>query len=88
MTRNYALTFAGVMLRVWNPIFGIMGIDFTTGYIMVAWLAWVPNLALVEFAIRRKRSRQRNSTRINAISAPIRKRETAELEQTLGVGEG
>jgi len=87
MTRNYALTFAAVMLRVWNPIFGMMGIDFTTGYIVVAWLAWMPNLALVEFAIRRNRSRQRNSM-INAMSAPIRKHKTAELEQTLGVGEG
>ena len=81
MTRNYALTFAAVTLRVWNPIFGGMGVDFTTGYIVVAWLCWVPNLALAELAIRRNRNRQQNFT-------TIRKPETAELEQTLGVGGG
>jgi len=88
MTRNYALTFAAVMLRLWNPIFGMIGIDFTTGYIVVAWLAWMPNLALVEFAIHRNRNRQRDSTKVNTMSAPVHMRETAELKPTLGVGEG
>jgi uncharacterized membrane protein len=56
MTRNYALTFAGVMLRLWNPIFGAIGIDFTTGYMAVAWLAWVPNLIIAQWIIRGIRS--------------------------------
>jgi len=87
MTRNYALTFAAVMLRVWIPIFGMTGIEFTTAYIMIAWLCWMPNLVLVELAIHRNRNRRRSSAEINAMSTPIPKRETAELEQTLGVGE-
>jgi hypothetical protein len=62
MTRNYALTFAGVMLRLWNPIFGAMGIDFTTGYMAVAWLAWVPNLIIAQWVIR---GIQRSSQRVD-----------------------
>jgi len=75
MMRNYALTFAAVMLRVWNPIFGSL-FDFTTVYIVVAWMCWVPNLFIIEGVIRRNRSRGENRTR-----------EIVELEQTLGVGE-
>lgn len=55
MTRNYALTFAGVMLRLWNPLFGVLGIDFTTGYIVVAWLCWVPNLIVAQWLTSRNR---------------------------------
>jgi hypothetical protein len=55
MTRNYALTFAGVMLRLWMPTFGMAGVDFTAGYIVTAWLCWVPNLIVAEWIITRKR---------------------------------
>ena len=65
MTRNYALTFAGVMLRVWNPIFDAIGIDFTTGYIVVAWLAWIPNLLVAEWIIRGSRRSQRSFQRVD-----------------------
>ena len=44
MIINYALTFAGVTLRLWQVVFGISGLDFLTGYMIVAWLCWVPNL--------------------------------------------
>ncbi|MBE0669026.1 MAG: DUF2306 domain-containing protein [Anaerolineales bacterium] len=50
MTVNYALTFAGVTLRLWQVIFGISGLDFLTGYLIVSWLCWAPNL-LVAFWI-------------------------------------
>ncbi len=70
MTRNYALTFAGVMLRVWNPIFGIMGIDFTTGYIVVAWLCWVPNLIFAQWMINRNRRSLRSSRVLNIRETP------------------
>jgi len=46
MTINYALTFAGVTLRLWQVIFGISGLDFLTGYLIVSWLCWVPNLLI------------------------------------------
>ena len=70
MTRNYALTFAGVMLRVWNPIFGVMGIDFTTVYIVVAWLCWIPNLILAQWMINRNRLSLRSSRALNMQEPP------------------
>ena len=80
MTRNYALTLAGVMLRVWNPIFGVIGIDFTTGYIVVAWLCWVPNLIVAEWSIRRRRRSQRSSKRVDRPSMTVSGRETAQTD--------
>ena len=53
MIRNYALTFAGVMLRVWAPLSVGMGADFTTAYIIIGWACWVPNLLVAEWIIRR-----------------------------------
>src|ERR1044071_3868702 len=53
MTRNYALTFAGVMLRLYVPLSGAAGIDFLTAYVAIAWLCWVPNLLVAEWIIRR-----------------------------------
>ena len=52
MIRNYALTFAGVMLRVWVPLSMGAGMDFTSAYIIIAWLCWVPNLLVAEWMIR------------------------------------
>ncbi len=75
MRRNYALTFAGVMLRLWVPIFGAIGIDFTTGYIVVAWLAWIPNLLVAEWIIRRARTDQRRA-------AVLARYETPRIAQT------
>lgn len=53
MIRNYALTFAGVMLRVWAPVSVGLGADFTTAYVIIAWACWVPNLFVAEWMIRR-----------------------------------
>ena len=55
MMRNYALTFAGVMLRLWLPLFGAIGFEFLPSYLVVAWLCWVPNLLVAEWMIRRRR---------------------------------
>ena len=52
MIRNYALTFAGVMLRLWMPTSGVLGIDFLMAYRVVGWLCWVPNLFVAEWIIR------------------------------------
>ena len=55
MIRNYALTLAGTMLRVWVPIFVVGGgIDWVLAYRAIAWLAWVPNLLVAEWIIRRR----------------------------------
>lgn len=54
MKRSYALTFGAVTLRLWLPLFlGVLAMDFIPAYRIIAWLAWVPNLLLVEWSIRR-----------------------------------
>lgn len=54
MILNYALTFAGVTLRLWQVIFGVIGVDFLSGYIIVAWLCWLPNLFVAFWINNRK----------------------------------
>jgi uncharacterized membrane protein len=52
MIRSFSLIMAGVMLRVWSPIYdglaavGIIDFSFETAYAAIAWLCWVPNLLL------------------------------------------
>lgn len=59
MIRNYALTLAGAMLRVWMPISIVaLGLEFVTAYRAIAWLCWVPNLLLAEWIIRRRKGNQ------------------------------
>lgn len=53
MIFSYAACFAGVTLRIWLPILGIIFGDFITAYTIVAWLCWVPNL-MVAYLIKRK----------------------------------
>lgn len=52
MIRNFALTFAAVTLRI-ELGFLIMLFGFETGYQMVAWLCWIPNLLVAEAIIQR-----------------------------------
>ena len=63
MMRNFALTFGAVTLRVWLPLLGAAGHSFEASYQVVAWLAWVPNLLLVEWylVIQAERVRARNA---------------------------
>lgn len=53
MIRNYALTCAGVMLRIWVPLSMAIGFDFTAAYTVIAWMCWVPNLLIAQWIIRR-----------------------------------
>lgn len=56
MTRSYALCFAAVTLRLWLPLLlGGFGMSFSVAYPIIAWLCWVPNLAVAEWMIRRKK---------------------------------
>jgi uncharacterized membrane protein len=50
MVRNFALTFAAVTLRIYLPLSYVTGIDFDIAYPAIAWLAWVPNLLVAEWA--------------------------------------
>jgi uncharacterized membrane protein len=52
MIRSFALTFAAVTLRVYVPAAQVAGIDPLTAYRAIAWLAWIPNLALAELYVR------------------------------------
>lgn len=60
MIRSYALTFAAVTLRIYMP-FGFIFLvpnGIITGdtlYVAVSWVAWVPNLIIAEWYIRRAR---------------------------------
>lgn len=50
MTRNFALTFAAVTLRVDLVLLqNAFGLGFDDAYRTVAWFAWVPNLVIAEW---------------------------------------
>lgn len=56
MTRNFALTFAAVTLRLYLPLALVAGIPFETAYPVIAWACWLPNLAAAEWLVRKGRS--------------------------------
>jgi uncharacterized membrane protein len=55
MYRSYALTLAGVTLRLYLPvaIFGPFG--FSAAYAVIAWLCWAPNLVVAEWLLDRRK---------------------------------
>ena len=56
MIRSFALTFAAVTLRLYLPLSLAGGLSFAFAYPLIAWLAWVPNLAVAEAWIRTRRA--------------------------------
>ena len=52
MIRNFSLTFAAVTLRLYLPVSMATGIKFEVAYPVIAWLCWVPNLAVAELLLR------------------------------------
>ena len=52
MIRNFALTFAAVTLRIQMPFLAML-FGEVTGYEIVAWSCWLPNLLIMEAAMRR-----------------------------------
>lgn len=52
MIRSAALTLAAVTLRIYLPI-GAATVGFEASYPIICWLAWVPNLILAEWTLRR-----------------------------------
>jgi len=77
MIRNYALTFAAVMLRVWLPLFVALGYEFPEAYTTVAWLCWVPNLLVAELIIGNGKAlvkKPRTILSTVAVAPPIQRR--------------
>ncbi len=59
MIRSYALTLAGVTLRLQLGVFqGFFGLDFDASYDIVAWFSWVPNLVIAEWLFIQARLQQ------------------------------
>jgi uncharacterized membrane protein len=56
MTRNFALSFAAVMLRLYVPGAVVSGIAFEAAYPVIAWACWVPNLVVAELWFVRPRA--------------------------------
>jgi uncharacterized membrane protein len=63
MVRNFSLTFAAVMLRLYIPASVIAGVNFGVAYAIIAWLCWLPNLLVAEwvFNAAHNRSPQRSA---------------------------
>ena len=49
MVRNFSLSFAAVMLRLYIPAFVLAGADFAVAYPIIAWLCWLPNVVIAEW---------------------------------------
>ncbi len=62
MLRSYALTLAAVTLRIYLPLFEIAGHGFDESYALISWIAWVPNLLVVEWFILTRSPRSATST--------------------------
>jgi len=54
MYRSFALTFGAVTLRLQLAVFLFFGVDYVTASVWLAWSAWVPNILLVEYMLRRE----------------------------------
>jgi hypothetical protein len=52
MIRSFALTFAAVTLRLYLPLAALLSINFVDAYRAISFLAWVPNLVVVELYLR------------------------------------
>jgi len=53
MMRSFALTFAGVTLRLQLIAFTVFGMEYEQASIWLAWSCWVPNALLIEWWLRR-----------------------------------
>ena len=53
MIYSYAACFAAVTLRLWLPLLTNIFNDFIIAYSIVAWLCWIPNLAVANLIVRK-----------------------------------
>jgi uncharacterized membrane protein len=66
MLRSYAITATAITLRLMLPGSALLGLDFDAAYPVIAWLAWMANLALFEHFIRRRPVPGRSGARLAA----------------------
>ncbi|MGE6259256.1 DUF2306 domain-containing protein [Heyndrickxia sporothermodurans] len=71
MMRNYSLTFAAVTLRLWLPLFVLLfGLEhFELSYAVISWLAWIPNLIIVEIVIKQNLNKRQKNKDIDIVKA-------------------
>ncbi|MEV7774609.1 DUF2306 domain-containing protein [Kitasatospora sp. NPDC086791] len=58
MVRSFALTFAAVTLRLMLVAVKVADLDFHTSYAVIAWLCWIPNLAVAWWFTRLRPARR------------------------------
>jgi hypothetical protein len=56
MIRSFALTFAAVTLRLYLPLAALLSINFVDAYRAISFLAWLPNLLVVESYLRSRKA--------------------------------
>jgi len=56
MTYSYAACMAAVTLRIYLPLLTMAFNDFTTAYLIVAWLCWLPNLVVAYYITKRQKT--------------------------------
>ena len=62
MVRNFALTFAAVVLRLYLPASMAAGVVFELAYPVIAWLCWLPNVVVAEVLFNRAHNASLQST--------------------------
>ncbi|WP_332766139.1 DUF2306 domain-containing protein [Phenylobacterium sp.] len=52
MIRSFAMTFGAVTLRLYLPLFPLIGVSPADGYVATAYISWIPNLIVAELYLR------------------------------------
>ena len=63
MIRSYALTCAGISLRIIVPVGIALGGSFRTSYIVAAWGCWIGNVLIGEWIVRKMHFRETSPRR-------------------------
>ena len=54
MTYSYAACLAAVTLRIYIPLSFVLEIDYILAYSIIAWVSWIPNLAIAWWVNKRR----------------------------------
>ncbi len=57
MIYSYSVCFSAVTLRIWLPLLTSITGEFSSAYLIVGWLSWVPNLFVAYYLINRKKGK-------------------------------